>query len=84
MYTGPERREDKATRQMIEFDLRLTNLEKKVDENILMTSGVFEIVQHGRSFFTVLGIIGNVVKWCAGIVVVVGGALAIWTGKGGS
>jgi len=84
MYTGPERREDSASRQMIEFDLRLTNLERKVDENIQMTSGVFEIVQHGRSFFTVLGIIGNVVKWCAGIVVVVGGALAIWTGKGGS
>ena len=82
MYTGPERRE--PDRQMIEFDLRLTNLERKVDENILMTSGVFEIVQHGKSFFTVLGIVGNVVKWAAGIVVIVGGALAIWTGKGGS
>lgn len=84
MYAGPERREDKTSRRFVEMELRLTNLEKKVDENILMTSGVFEIVQHGRSFFTVLGIIGNVVKWCAGIVVVVGGALAIWTGKGGS
>lgn len=83
MYTGPERRES-TDRQMIEFELRLTNLERKVDENILMTSGVFEIVQHGRSFFSVLGLIGNVVKWCAGIVVIVGGALAIWTGKGGS
>lgn len=79
MYTGPERRD--PDRQMIEFELRLTNLEKKVDENILMTSGVFEIVQHGKSFFSVLGLIGNVVKWAAGIVVVVGGAFAIWTGK---
>lgn len=65
-YTGPERREDKTSRRFFEMELRLKDLEKKVDENILMTSGVFEIVQHGRSFFTVLGVIGNVVKWCAG------------------
>ena len=79
-YDGPERRESND-KQLLEFDLRLTNLERKVDENILMTSGVFEIVQHGKSFFTVLGVVGNVVKWCAGVIVIVAAAFAVWTGK---
>jgi hypothetical protein len=59
----------------------MNNLERKVDENIMMTSGVFDIVQHGKSFFTVLGLVGNVVKWTAGIIVIVAGAFAVWTGK---
>jgi len=83
-YEGPDRRKDTTSRRFVEIELRLNNMERKVDENILMTSGVFEIVQHGKSFFAVLGLIGNVVKWAAGLVVVVGGAWAIWTGKGGS
>lgn len=80
-YDGPERRTDESSRKFIELELRMNNLERKVDENIMMTSGVFEIVQHGKSFFTVLGLIGNVVKWTAGIIVIVAGAFAVWTGK---
>jgi hypothetical protein len=80
-YTGPDRREDEQTRRFVELELRMNNLERKVDENILMTTGVFDIVQHGKAFFSVLGLIGNVVKWAGGIVIVVAGAWAIWTGK---
>jgi hypothetical protein len=80
-YEGPERRTDEASRKFIELELRMNNLERKVDENIMMTSGVFDIVQHGKSFFTVLGLVGNVVKWTAGIIVIVAGAFAVWTGK---
>jgi hypothetical protein len=80
-YDGPERRNDESSRKFIELELRMNNLERKVDENIMMTSGVFEIVQHGKSFFTVLGLVGNVVKWTAGIIVIVAGAFAVWTGK---
>ena len=80
-YEGPERRNDESSRKFIELELRMNNLERKVDENIMMTSGVFEIVQHGKSFFTVLGLVGNVVKWTAGIIVIVAGAFAVWTGK---
>jgi hypothetical protein len=47
------------------------------------TEGIFEIIGHAKGFFAVLGLVGNVVKWAAGIVVVVGGALAIWNGKSG-
>lgn len=67
----------------MEIELRLNNLERKVDENIMMTSGVFEIVDTGKSFFKVLGLIGNIVKWAGGVAVAIGTIWAVFAGKNG-
>lgn len=81
MQPNEERRKDQSSRRFMEIELRLNNLERKVDENIMMTSGVFEIVDTGKSFFKVLGLIGNVVKWAGGVAVAVGAIWAIFVGK---
>ena len=81
MYTGPERREPAGDARIDRIEARLNEMETTLVKNTAMTADVHQIIGHGRSFFTVLGLIGNVVKWLAGIVVIVGGAWAIWTGK---
>ena len=83
---------DKAVidRRKNSYDSRLEALEEKIhclegklDTMMTTTSSTFEIIGHARGFFAVLGLVGNVVKWAAGIVVVVGGAWALWSGKNG-
>lgn len=79
-----DRRRNSSDHRLQELETKIECLEGKVDEMISTTESIFEIIANAKGFFTVLGVVGNVVKWAAGIVVVVGGALALWTGKNGS
>ena len=79
-----DRRRNSSDHRLQELETKIACLEGKVDEMISTTESIFEIIANAKGFFTVLGVVGNVVKWAAGIVVVVGGALALWTGKNGS
>lgn len=80
-YNGEERRKDSTTRRFHDMELRLKTLEDKVDQNIQMTTGVFEIVGHARSFFSVLGWIGNAVKWTVGVLAAIAVLWAMITGR---
>lgn len=78
-----DRRRNSSDHRLQELEAKIACLEGKVDQMMTTTSSIFEIIGHARGFFTVLGVVGNVLKWAAGIVVVVGGALAVWSGKNG-
>ena len=79
-----DRRKNSADSRLQELETKIQCLEAKLDEMLSTTQGIFEIIGHARGFFTILGLVGNVLKWAAGIVVVVGAALAVWTGKSGA
>jgi hypothetical protein len=78
-----DRRRNSSDHRLQELEAKIACLEGKVDKMMTTTSSIFEIIAHARGFFTVLGVVGNVLKWAAGIVVVVGGAWAVWSGKNG-
>jgi hypothetical protein len=82
-YEGDERRKNSAEHRLQELESKIHCLEGKLDEMMVTTSSIFEIVGHARGFFTILGLVGNVLKWAAGIVVLIGGAIAVWNGKNG-
>jgi hypothetical protein len=79
-----DRRKNSADSRLQELETKIQCLEAKLDEMLSTTQGIFEIIGHARGFFAILGLVGNVLKWAAGIVVVVGAALAVWTGKSGT
>lgn len=79
-----DRRKNSADSRLQELETKIQCLEAKLDEMLSTTQGIFEIIGHARGFFTILGLVGNVLKWAAGLVVVVGAALAVWTGKSGT
>ena len=81
--TMVDRRRNSSDARLQELETKIQCLEDKVDQMMTTTSSIFEIVGHAKGFFAVLGLVGNVIKWAAGIVVVVGGALAVWSGKNG-
>ena len=78
-----DRRKNSADSRLQELEAKIECLEAKLDRMASTTEGIFEIIGHARGFFTILGLVGNVLKWFAGIVVVIGGAIAIWNGKSG-
>jgi len=79
-----DRRKNSADSRLQELETKIQCLEAKLDEMLSTTQGIFEIIGHAKGFFAILGLVGNVLKWAAGIVVVVGAALAVWTGKSGT
>ena len=78
-----DRRRRASDSRLQELEDKIQCLEDKVDKMMVTTSSIFEIIGHARGFFAVLGLVGNVLKWFAGIVVLVGGAWAVWSGKNG-
>jgi len=46
---------------------RMTRIESKIDANSADTSEVLDILRLGKSFFRILGILGDVVKWGAAV-----------------
>jgi len=79
-----DRRKNSADSRLQELETKIQCLEAKLDEMLSTTQGIFEIIGHAKGFFAILGLVGNVLKWAAGVVVVVGAALAVWTGKSGT
>jgi len=79
-----DRRDNSADHRLQELESKMLCLEKKLDQLTSTADGIFEIIEHARGFFAVLGMVGNVLKWFAGIVVVVAAAFAVWTGKNGN
>jgi hypothetical protein len=71
--------EDRLTRG----DHRMGTIESELAANTAATREVLEIVTLGKSFFKVLGHIGNAVKWVLGIATAVGAAYAAWKQTGG-
>jgi hypothetical protein len=59
-------------------DERMGKIEKDLAENTAATREVLEIISVGRSFFVVLGHIGNGVKYVAALGAAIGGAWAAW------
>jgi hypothetical protein len=57
-------------------EARMTRIETLLATNNTATEEVREIVVLGKSFFKVLGHIGNAIKWCIGLGVAGGAA---WT-----
>jgi len=86
-YNGPERRAPIADRiAQIEEQLeagakRMDGLEKTLAENTKLTSEVHSIIGHATSFFSVLGWVGNGIKWIAAVLAAVGAVWAIYTGR---
>jgi len=78
-----DRRKNSADSRLQELEAKIECLETKLDRMASTTEGIFEIIGHARGFFTILGLVGNVLKWAAGIVVLIGGAIAVWNGKSG-
>ena len=64
-------------------DARMGTIEEDLAANTAATREVLEIVTMGKSFFKVLGHIGNAVKWFLGIAASVGAAYAAWKQTGG-
>jgi len=56
-------------------DERMGRIEKSIEENTKATSEILEILNMGRSFFRVLGYVGNGIKWISSVLVAAG---AIW------
>lgn len=59
-------------------DDRMGKIEKSLADNTAATRDVLEIVTMGKSFFKVLGALGNAVKWVLGIATAIGAAYAAW------
>jgi hypothetical protein len=59
-------------------EARMTRIETLLTTNNSATEEVREIVVLGKSFFKVLGYIGNAVKWLVGLGAAVGGAWTAW------
>lgn len=76
----PDRRTNDARIDRIEA--RLDDMEETLVKNTAMTADVHAIIGHARSFFSVLGAIGNGVKWAAGVAAAVAAAWAVFIGKG--
>jgi len=87
-YVGPERRKsfhtpddcplsDLTKMRFDEGNQRMNRFEEMLHANTEATKEVLEILQMGKGFFRTVGVIGSVVKWCAGIAVAV---LAAWHG----
>jgi len=86
-YNGPERRAPIADRiAQIEEQLeaeakRMDKLETTLAENTALTADIHSIIGHAKSFFSVLGWIGNGIKWIAAVLAAVGAVWAIYTGR---
>jgi len=59
-------------------DSRMGAIEQDIKDNTEATNEVLEIVRMGKSFFKVLGHIGNAVKWVSTMALAVGAAWAAW------
>jgi hypothetical protein len=59
-------------------EARMGRIESLLAANNTVTEEVREIVVLGKSFFKVLGYIGNAVKWVVGLGAAVGGAWTAW------
>lgn len=62
---------------------RIAALEQRAEQQCLMLEDVHRWLQHAEGFFRVLGLIGRVVQWTAGIVAAVVAAWVAWTHKRG-
>lgn len=80
MSETPERRASDARIERIEE--RIDNVEKSLAANTQMTAEVYAIIGHARSFFSVLGWVGNGVKWVAAVLAACVVLWATLTGKG--
>lgn len=81
MSDGQERRASDARIDRIET--RLNEMETTLVTNAKMIADVHAIIGHATSFFKVLGVIGNVVKWAGGVAVAIGAIWAVFAGKNG-
>lgn len=64
--------------QLIQGAGRMDKHEKLLAENTAATQEVLEIVTMAKSFFKVLGHIGNSIKWVAGLAASAGAIWSIW------
>lgn len=64
-------------------DVRMGKIENDLKTNTDATAEILEIVSTGKSFFRVMGHIGNGIKWIAGIAAACLGVYAAWK-QGGS
>ena len=64
-------------------DKRMGSIEGELAANTAATKEVLEIVTMGRSFFKVIGHIGNLVKWSLGGAAAFAAAYAAWKQGGG-
>ena len=64
-------------------DNRMGSIESDLAANTAATREVLEIVTMGRSFFKVIGHIGNLVKWVLGGAAAFATAYAAWKQGGG-
>ena len=62
--------------KVVSIEQRLDKVEKELETNTKATNEVLEIVRMGKSFFRVLGVVGQVIKWA---VAVGASALALWS-----
>ena len=62
-------------------DGRFDCIERKLDTNNKDTAEMLDILHLGKSFFRILGIIGSIVKWGAGIAAAVFGLWFTLKGK---
>ena len=57
---------------------RMRVIEQSLQANTEATREVLEIVSMGKSFFRLAGLIGNGIKWLAGLATVLAAAWAAW------
>jgi hypothetical protein len=62
--------------KVLSIEQRLDKVERELEQNTAATNEVLEIVRMGKSFFRVLGVVGQVIKWA---VAVGASALALWS-----
>ena len=60
---------------------RMRVMEQSLQANTEATKEVLEIVSMGKSFFKLAGLIGNAIKWLAGVATVLAAAWAAWNHK---
>lgn len=60
---------------------RMRVIEQSLQANTEATREVLEIVSMGKSFFRLAGLIGNGIKWLAGLATVLAAAWAAWSHK---
>lgn len=60
---------------------RMRVIEQSLQANTEATMEVLEIVSMGKSFFRLAGLIGNGIKWLAGLATVLAAAWAAWSHK---
>ena len=64
--------------QVTQADERMDKHEALLKENTTSTQEVLEIVTMAKSFFKVLGHLGNGIKWLAGVGAAIGTMWAVW------